>query len=241
MNWHFSRAMVAAYLAENSSDGKPSVPSKSMNGAESDSCKGKTKDTCHRSQSGMMSEPSMASRGVDWWMSSLAASRAKTSASETPAVKDLTENAAGYGRKCGESFAKFDPASCSWKTRQTSLIAGLDEYSESWPRWGMMQNGECWASAMPEGITNDYASGLSETYPTPTSRDTQGPRGKAAQQRKGNPMDTLPNVVGGVPHPRFSEWLMGWPIGFTNSEPLETDKIQQWCALHGVSCEGANS
>lgn len=29
------------------------------------------------------------------------------------------------------------------------------------------------------------------------------------------------------------EWLMGWPIGWTALEPLETAKFRQWCASHG--------
>lgn len=32
-------------------------------------------------------------------------------------------------------------------------------------------------------------------WPTPTTRDYKGARGKAAQQRKGNPMDTIPNII----------------------------------------------
>ena len=29
------------------------------------------------------------------------------------------------------------------------------------------------------------------------------------------------------------EWLMGWPIGWTDLKPLETDKYQLWRMLHG--------
>ena len=33
--------------------------------------------------------------------------------------------------------------------------------------------------------------------------------------------------------PELSEWLMGWPTGWTDLKPLETDKFQQWLLLHG--------
>lgn len=52
-------------------------------------------------------------------------------------------------------------------------------------------------------------------WATPATRDTQGPRGKAANERKGNPMDTLPNQLGAKLNPRWVETLMGLPIGWT--------------------------
>ena len=79
-------------------------------------------------------------------------------------------------------------------------------------------------------------------WATPATRDTQGPRGKAAQERKGNPMDTLPNqlmTTGGKLNPRWVETLMGLPIGWTmpsctrpvtieptNCDCLETESSQ---------------
>jgi hypothetical protein len=34
--------------------------------------------------------------------------------------------------------------------------------------------------------------------------------------------------------PMWVEWLMGWPIGWTDLRPLETVRFQQWRASHGV-------
>mgnify|MGYP003343006289 CR=1 FL=1 len=53
------------------------------------------------------------------------------------------------------------------------------------------------------------------SWATPAARDTQGPRGKAAQERKGNPQDTLPNQLGAKLNPRWVETLMGLPVGWT--------------------------
>ena len=33
--------------------------------------------------------------------------------------------------------------------------------------------------------------------------------------------------------PELAEWAMGWPIGWTELKPLETDKFQQWLLSHG--------
>lgn len=34
--------------------------------------------------------------------------------------------------------------------------------------------------------------------------------------------------------PELPEWLMGWPIGWTDLKRLETDRFQQWLHLHGI-------
>ena len=41
-----------------------------------------------------------------------------------------------------------------------------------------------------------------------------------------------PNRLG-LLNPAFSEWLMGWPIEWTDLKPLETDKFRQWLRSHG--------
>jgi hypothetical protein len=60
-------------------------------------------------------------------------------------------------------------------------------------------------------------------------------------------MDTIPNVIhygnqgGGKStqqkkqaqlNPAWIEWLMGWPIGWTDSKPLGMGKFRQWRRLH---------
>lgn len=40
-------------------------------------------------------------------------------------------------------------------------------------------------------------------------------------------------VVGGKLNPPWVEWLMGWPIGWTDLKPLVTDKFRQWLHSHG--------
>ena len=79
-------------------------------------------------------------------------------------------------------------------------------------------------------------------WPTPTVSDIKGPRGAEAQRKKGNPSDSLPNImknlypdshpdqtsssmVGSVQelNPDWVEQLMGIPTGLTDFDCLETE------------------
>jgi hypothetical protein len=37
-------------------------------------------------------------------------------------------------------------------------------------------------------------------------------------------------------NPMWVEWLMGWPLGWTDLKPLETDRFQKWQGEHGKHC-----
>jgi hypothetical protein len=78
----------------------------------------------------------------------------------------LKASAADYGLSLLGSLASFDPASSSWKTSQTSLFGGLTEFSETWPRSGLMRNGTAYQLAPLAPLTNATEFGL---LPTPTS------------------------------------------------------------------------
>jgi len=43
-----------------------------------------------------------------------------------------------------------------------------------------------------------------------------------------------PTTVGGKLNPMWVEWLMGWPLGWTDLKPLAMDKYQQWRQQHGI-------
>jgi DNA (cytosine-5)-methyltransferase 1 len=153
--------------------------------------------------------------------------------------RDSTENARACGRNRRESFAKYDPDTCGWRTHQRSLEGGFIEFSETWPRWGSMRDGECYPLKMPSGlkelrqsITGVNASGSTVKLPTLTVQDSAN-NGPPSQLERNTP--PLNAVVGGPLNPEWGEWLMGWPIGWTDLRPLETDKFQQWSSSHGKS------
>jgi len=39
-------------------------------------------------------------------------------------------------------------------------------------------------------------------------------------------------------NPSWVEWLMGWPIAWTDLRPLGMDGFRQWASLHGVNSSG---
>jgi hypothetical protein len=62
---------------------------------------------------------------------------------------------------------------------------------------------------------------------TPTARDWRsGKASDATMERNSRP---LSEQIGGSLNPTWVEWLMGWPLGWTDLKPLETDKSH--CAL----------
>lgn len=70
-------------------------------------------------------------------------------------------------------------------------------------------------------------SGAVKMWPTPAARDYRSPN------KNGGHKDQLPNQVGGQLNPNWVEWLMGWPIGWTDLEPLETARFREWLEKHG--------
>lgn len=70
---------------------------------------------------------------------------------------------------------------------------------------------------------------------TPTSRDWKS--GKASQATMDRNSRPLSEQIGGTLNPTWVEWLMGWPLGWSDLKPLETDKFQQWPQQHSICCE----
>ena len=71
------------------------------------------------------------------------------------------------GQKPSRLFAEYDHDSRSWRTCQVSLLTNLyDEYSETWPKQGMMQGGVCSEQMMWVPHTIEKDSGY---WPTPSS------------------------------------------------------------------------
>lgn len=229
MSWHYLQEQEAACWDRDSLDGAPSALLSLIPTAAKCCSPDKETDYSTGSQSGTTLGRSMANHGEGTSTSSLEGFRARTS-QRPEAVKESAGFGAGCGPRWRGSFVKYDHDMCSWKTHQCSLFEGLESFSEIWPRWGLMLDGECWELVPAVPGTKGGGSG---SWPTPTARDYKG---YSTRNRW-----TVPNVLkqlfpktSGAPHPRFIESLMGWPIGWTALEPLETDKFQQWLDLHGA-------
>jgi len=241
MSWLFSQALVAAFSEDTYSDGEPSAPSNGNPIQLAYLSLDRTTVISRLSRYGMTCKPLTVDRGEELLMSYRAAFHAKTY--QAPGKgQESTANDPACGHTWPASWTKFDPNTSSWKTHQCSLLGGLEEFSETWPNWGSMRNGECWERQTSALRISEIGSGL---WPTPVKSDSA-----ARRPSKGWAGNDLPSVVwrrnGGEQNPskppaklnaRWVEWLMGWPIGWTSLQPLEMDKFQQWQQQHGIYCQ----
>jgi len=72
-------------------------------------------------------------------------------------------------------FSKTSPACYlkdqKWMKSQGNLFHTSEQFSETWPKQGIMQDGRCWALTMWEPTTGGKGCGL---WPTPTSTERNG-------------------------------------------------------------------
>ncbi len=190
MSWHFSQALVAGYLAENSSDGKPSALLNTTAMPPLYSSSDKMTDFCRRSRYGMTCGPLTDTLGGELLTWFLAGFPVRISAPRGMAEGSKTENALASGWKWPGSSVKYDPASASWKTRQCSLLGDSESFWETWPRWGTMRNGECWERQTWERRTNETGSGLLPT-PLATLGTNGGPNQRDSSGRPGLQMAAM--------------------------------------------------
>src|SRR6266567_3093144 len=105
-------------------------------------------------------------------ISFVAASPARTSAMQAN-EQELKANVVDSGKSSTVSFANYNLSTSSWKTQQICLNGDLEEFSETWPELGIMQNGECYQQRnLEHGISEDEFSLL----PTPTASNMTLPR-----------------------------------------------------------------
>lgn len=159
-------------------------------------------------------------------MSSAEGSLVRTSATLVD-KRDWTGSAAGYGRNTPDLLASWDRHSSSWRTSQHFLGEGLTEFSETWPRSGLMRSGIAYQLPPLAPRTSATESGL---LPTPTACDHKGSRTiealiRAGRNDRNNLRDWCRVHFGWVyPHPTFVEWLMGFPADWVSPvcTPSET-------------------
>ena len=243
MSWLYSRVLVAEYLGENFSDGEQSAPSSGKPTPQAYCAPDKMTDFSRLSRFGMTFKPLTDNLGEELLMLYREGFHAKTS---QPLEKglELMENEAECGEKWRGSFTKYNPDSSLWKTHQCSLLGDLEEFSETWPQWGLMRDGECWERRTLEQTIRGTEYGLLLPTPDTVNRDnkkvlfdrnavSQSGRSLATYARTfpNQSMEKINN--GGQLNPTWVEWLMGWPLGWTDLKPLEMDKSHFVPQQHG--------
>ncbi len=230
MSWHYLQEEGAASWQHTCLDGAPSALLKLMPERETSFLTDSVTGFLNGSRSGMTFEPSTGTHGAEALTLLPEVSPAKTSASAAQA-QELTANDPASGWKWPESFARFAPVSCSWRTRQCSLLGGLAEFSETWPEWGWMRNGECSElRPLERPIIEPGFSWL--LTPTAQSWKAWTFRNPLKLIRKnhadGNLQEQLMRLYQRMTTPRCQEILMMWPEGWTDSKPLAMDGFQRW-------------
>lgn len=227
MSYTYLLAAGEESSAASFSDMNPSALWKSTHTLDAACSKDNATESCRPSPSGMMSPPSTEPHGMESLMSSAVGSPVRTYQKRVMEL-GLMERVLDFGGKCSESYARFDPASSSWKTHQCLFEEDLPESSVILPLFGMMRGGVLLeAGAVPLRMTaKERGCWLGTPTAAMTSRSKKFLEGS----------DRLPTpreAVGGTPNPEWVEWLMGWPIGMTATTPLETDKFRSWLLSHG--------
>ena len=182
MSWHYLQGQEAESWEGTCLDGAPSALLKLMLTPEVCCSPGSATDCCQPFRSGTTCEPSTAIPGADGCRLSAADSLAPTFP-QPGRVQELTAKPAAFGWKWPGSFAKFDRGSSSWRTRQCSLLGDLNEFSGTWPQWGLMRDGECLEQTALAPRTSATESGL---WQTPVADDACN-REKGKWNSRGEP------------------------------------------------------
>ncbi len=240
--WHYldnsgnficSLAREGVSSQECSLDTQPSAPLKS-NPTQDPSCLLDSETAFSpASPSGMTLPPLTENHGEEGLMSSAEDSPAKTF--QQPAKeKDSAENDLDYGPTWPGSLAKWNQHTSSWRTAQCSLFGGLTEFLETFPRWGMMHDGELWEEQRPNWLNQETGYGFLPTLRR-SGRDSAF-KAYIREDYHGNMEEFLGRIgFSGWICPAFSEAVMEWPTGWTDIAPLAMDKFQQWQHSHTES------
>jgi hypothetical protein len=135
----------------------------------------------------------------------------------------------GSGGSTRESFASYDPATCSWRTSQLSLDGGSEQFSETFPRAGTMRNGRC--SRRRTWVPRTYGRG-SFSLPTPSATEygsNQSPS-TGATVRPSLPMMARHNLW---PTPQAHDATKGYAervgrYGTKHGARNLNDEVQKW-------------
>jgi len=270
MSWLYSQVLVEEYLGDISLDGEQCVQSSGSSTPQAYCAPDKMTGFSRLSRFGMTYKPLTESRGEELLTLYREAFHAKTSLSQETEM-DLKESAAECGEKWRGSFTKYDPDMSLWRTHQCSLLGDLEAFSETWPQWGLMRNGECWEQTTLVQTTKGKGYGSEQKWPTPNAWDgKRGPMSKELMETgkhqvslvtavkhnptrwgtpkaqdsrhalrdrgKGNLGEQVSGIHnGGKLNPLWTEWLMGWWIGWTDLKPLVMDKSPCVQLPHGES------
>jgi hypothetical protein len=263
MSWLYSRVLVEEYLGENFSDGEPSAPLSGNPIQQAYCVPDKMTDFSRLSRFGMTYKPLTESRGEELLTLFQAGFHAKTSHQPEKAQGLMESDQecgekwrASFVKYDHDSslwrthqyslLGDLEPFLETWPQW------GLMRNGECWEQQTLEQTIRGTEFGLSVNIPPP------PTWPTPTahmSKETNAPsehnrntptltaqanwatptvcgnyNRKGASKTSG---DGLATQVGGKLNPEWVEWLMGWPLGWTDLKPLVTDKSHCVQQQHG--------
>jgi hypothetical protein len=221
MSWNFSQALEVEFSPRNCLDIELSAQSRAIPIASDDSCSDRMKGTFHRSPFGTMFAPSTDIHGAALLTAYLAAFPAK------PIPRQLEEKTLRTisGRKCDGSWQMSLPGTYAPRTSSDVQSTGPQKISRRWV-------------TKPEHLPFPRQTWVLTTFGNDTGylhTPTATANYAAPSMQKWAVCREYVRIFG-RPTPVNHEWLMAWPIGWTDSKPLETDKFQSWLRQHSPSC-----
>jgi hypothetical protein len=218
MSWLFSRALVEDSLRLNYLDLKQSALSNWTGIADAFLSSDKMNVQSNLSQYGMMFVLLTADRGAAELMSSLEAFLAKHLAMQQQAkIMPMI-----FGQKCSESWQMSLP---HLSLPKTYLKTQSTKRAMTLKRW--VTKPERFPLARKTWVLTTFGEGIGYLH-TPTTKANYC----AASMQKWPGCQAWLQVFGKVT-PEAHEYLMGWPIGWSDLKPLAMAKFQQWQQQHG--------
>ena len=218
MSWHFSRALVEGYSQGIYSDGVVCALLNEMSLQDQFSCSGKTISFSHRSRYGMMFALLTESVGEElltWYLGGF-----HVKPIPTQLVEKMLQTISG--RRCGGSWQMSIPGTY---LPRTSKKPRLSAHQTTLSKWVTRQNS--WNCQRQTWVLTTFGKDAGYLH-TPTCTANYS----APSMQKWPACREFVRVFG-IPTPMNHEWLMGWPIGCTDLEPLEMDRFRRWQQQHG--------
>jgi len=262
MSWLFSQALVEEFCQGTCSDGEQCAQLSVMPTQHKFWRNDKTMEFSDLSRFGLTCAVLTESRGEELLTLFQAGFPVKTLAQ-----REKERGLMGPDQACGvkwqELSAKYDLDSRSWRTHLCLWDEALRWSSVILPKWGMTVSGVLfqhptaerpisakdsglWPTQDTKGFANEESLRASRKkkeahWPTPTAHNAKEQDSPAesdrntitlcAQARGGD--QTLPRYL----NPEWVEWLMGWPLGWTDLKPLGMGRFQEWQQQHSEYCQ----
>ena len=142
------------------------------------------------------------------------------------------EIAADCGQRCPGLSEKLSQSTLLSKTHQCSLLEDSQQSLPTLTRWGSMRNGVV-SERMPL-VRHTSAKGYGSLLPTPSGcRSGKNHVAGRLDEWGGSSNIWRGTEIGKTHLPAFEEWVMGWPVQWTELTQSAMGRFRWWLLRHG--------